>query len=183
MEEYHSWSQYCNRFKRTASRLDCFFCSRNQSGNTRQWVLVACHSVIYWHGSFFCWQEIVSVLSTTTAVFCLWSGCNLVTVLILTILSTFLFIQWVDNGWQTYMNAQQRRIAFYNNIIIVKEVMWEFVLKLVEMLFQNKVFHVFSSIADTFLITALQHSGCKSNMGCRISRFNNQYFSFQSELE
>lgn len=46
------------------------------------------------------------------------------------------------------MNAQQSTV-FYNNIIIVQEVMWKSVLKLVEMFFQNEVFHVFSSIANT----------------------------------
>lgn len=130
----------------------------------------------------FCWQDIVSIFSAMKTVFYLWSGCNLVTVLIPIILSTFLFRQWADNGWQTHMNAQQST-AFYNNIIIVHEVMWESVLKLVEMCFQKEVFHVFSSIADTFLITALQHIGCKSNIGCRISRFNNQYFSFKRKIE
>lgn len=37
-----------------------------------------------------------------------------------------------------------------NTTIIMKEVMCESLLKLAEVFFQNTVFHVFSSIADTF---------------------------------
>lgn len=78
------------------------------------------------------------------------------------------------------MNAQQS-IAFYNNIIIVKEVRRGSILKLIETFFQNEVFNVFSSIADTFLITALQHSRCKTNMDVEYPGSTINSFHFEAK--